>query len=59
MYWKGSERKRLWPHLRYYHSFFMGGLRETIKIPQNSYSPGRDMNRVFPQYEVVILLIRK
>jgi hypothetical protein len=29
--WKGCERKRLWPNLRYYPRIFLEGLRKTMK----------------------------
>jgi hypothetical protein len=56
MNWKGFERKRSWPNLRYYPNICLEGLRKTTKIPsQDSRFPGRDLNPGPPEYEAGVL----
>jgi hypothetical protein len=41
--WKGCERKRLWPDLRYYPGICLGVLRKTTKnLGEDSQSLGRE-----------------
>jgi hypothetical protein len=54
-----SEKKSLWPNLRYYTEIFLEGLRKAIKIfIQESRSPDQDMNPRLPEYEAVMLITR-
>jgi hypothetical protein len=45
MNWKGYERNRLWPNLRYYPGIYMEGLRKTTNnLSQDSRSAGQALN---------------
>jgi hypothetical protein len=44
MNWKGCERKRPWPNLRYYVGIFLEGLRRIMNnLRQGSQYPGLDL----------------
>jgi hypothetical protein len=59
MNWKGCERKRSWPNLRYYPSICLEGPRKTVQnLSQDSWSPGRDLNPRPPEYEAGVLTTR-
>jgi hypothetical protein len=59
MNWKECGRKQSLPHLRYYLSICLEGLRNITKyLSQDSRSPGQDMNLGRPEYEAGVLTTR-
>jgi hypothetical protein len=56
MNWKGCGRNRSCPNVRYYPGICLEGLMKTTKnLTRVSWSVGRDLNPVTPEYEVGVL----
>jgi hypothetical protein len=57
MNWKGCERKRLWPYLRYCSDICLEELRKTMKHIQDNRSPGRDLKAGPSEYDAERILV--
>jgi hypothetical protein len=58
MNWKGHERKRSWPNLRYVPAFAWRAEENTKNISQNNRPPSGDLNPGPTEYETGVLTTR-